>query len=126
MSMNEETYLSAVNYAIEHMYYAPASVLRKLTALSASLSKKSRSNSVKQEPTPRQQENTALKADIVAWMKPYAWYCVADVWKGVPSFESVKDMTHNRVAELLAQLVKEQTVLRGQIGGEALFTLVKV
>jgi len=118
--MKNETYLSAVNYAIENLSDAPASILEKLTALSASLSKK---NSAERKPTPKQRENAGFKADIVAWMKPDTLYCVADVCKGVPSFEGVEGMTHNRVTALLSQLVKEQVILREEVKGKAFFKL---
>ena len=102
------TQRSALTYAIEHLPDAPADVLDKLTAMVASLDKKS---SAERKPTAKQVENANFKADILAWMEPNAQYLSADITKGVPALVDA-GVSANRVTAMLTQLVNDGAIIR--------------
>ena len=102
------TYASAVEYALSHLTDAPASVQEKLTALLASLEKKS---NAERKPTKTQTENAGFKQDILAWMTPNTLYSVTDVTKGVPSIAKA-ELSNARVSAMLTQLVNDGTLVR--------------
>ena len=102
------TQRSALTYAIEHLSDAPADVLDKLTAMVASLDKKS---SAERKPTAKQVENAGFKSDILAWMEPDAQYLSADIAKGVPSVVAA-GLSANRVTAMLTQLVNDGAIVR--------------
>jgi hypothetical protein len=114
------TYASAVEYALSHLTDAPASVQEKLTALLASLEKKS---NAERKPTKTQTENAGYKQDILAWMTPNTLYSVTDVTKGVPSIAKA-ELSNARVSAMLTQLVKDaHALVREEVKGKAYFKL---
>ena len=102
------TQRSALTYAIEHLPDAPADVLDKLTAMVASLDKKS---SAERKPTAKQVENANFKADILAWMEPNTQYLSADITKSVPALVDA-GVSANRVTAMLTQLVNDGAIIR--------------
>lgn len=115
-----ETQLSAVKYALEHLPNAPESVLEKLTALSNSLAKKA---SAERKPTPKQVENAGFKADILEWMEPETLYSPSEVTKGVPAFAGNDDISNARVVAMLSQLKDAGQLVRVQVKGKVYFKL---
>ena len=100
MSTSKTTYRSAVDYAIKNLPDAPAEVMEKLTALSASLEKKS---GAERKPTATQIANEGYKTAIADFLrgceKPVT---VTDILKSVPALEG---FSNQKVSALMTQMV---------------------
>ena len=79
-------------------------------------------NSAERKPTPKQIENEGFKADILAWMESEKDYSVAEIAKGVPSFDAA-GVKPQRVTALLTQLKDAGKVVRTEIKGKAFYRL---
>jgi len=104
---NKTTYKTAVEYAIKNLPNAPADITEKLTALAASLEKKS---GAERKPTATQVANEGYKAAIVEFLgncdKPQT---VTDILKSVPA---VAGFSNQKVSALMTQLVTAQAVIK--------------
>ena len=121
MTTEKMTYRSAVEYAIAHLADAPADVTEKLTALSASLAKKSTAD---RKPTAKQKENVGFKADILAFMEVGKQYTIGELAKEVPAIAAC-GMSTNRVSALVKQLKDNGDVVRTEVKGKAYFALAE-
>ena len=107
MNASKTTYRSAVEYAIKHLTDAPADVTEKLTALAASLEKKS---GAERKPTATQVANEGYKAAIAEFLrnadKPQT---VTDILKGV---EPLNGFSNQKVSALMTQMVNAGAVVK--------------
>jgi hypothetical protein len=107
MSNTKTTYRSAVEYAVKNLADAPQDVLDKLTALAASLEKKS---GAERKPTATQVANEGYKSAIVDFLggvdKPQT---VTDILKGVPALEG---FSNQKVSALMTQLKDAGVVVK--------------
>ena len=107
MNTSKTTYKTAVDYAIRNLSDAPADVIDKLTALAASLEKKS---GAERKPTATQVANEGYKAAIAEFLrgcdKPQT---VTDILKGVPAVEG---FSNQKVSALMSQMVNGGEVVK--------------
>ena len=120
MTNEKVTYRTSVDYAIDHLVDAPADILEKLHALSASLEKKA---TAERKPTAKQTANEQYKEAIVAFMERDHLYSVQDVFKGVEVWANDPDMTSARCSALLTQLKRAELVERVEDKRKAYFKL---
>ena len=107
MTTSKTTYKTAVDYAIANLGNAPADVLEKLTALSASLAKKS---GAERKPTATQTANEGYKTCIVEFLGGVGQpQTVTDILKGVPAFDG---FSNQKVSALMTQLVTAGLVVK--------------
>ena len=107
MSNTKTTYRSAVEYAVKNLADAPQDVLDKLTALAASLEKKS---GAERKPTATQVANEGYKAAIVDFLGGVdAPQTVTDILKGVPALEG---FSNQKVSALMTQLKDAGVVVK--------------
>ena len=107
MTASKTTYRSAVEYAIRNLTDAPADVTEKLTALCASLERKS---GAERKPTATQVANEGYKASIVEFLGNCdAPQTVTDVLKGVPALDG---FSNQKVSALMTQLVNAGAVVK--------------
>ena len=107
MTNTKTTYKTAVDYAIANLPAAPADVVEKLTALSASLAKKS---GAERKPTATQTANEGYKTCIVEFLQSAdAPQTVTDILKGVPAFDG---FSNQKVSALMTQLVNAGAVVK--------------
>ena len=120
MTTSKTTYRSAVDFAIANLQDAPADVMDKLTALSASLEKKS---GAERKPTANQTANEGYKALIVDFLgNADAPQTVTDILKGVPAFEG---FSNQKVSALMTQLVNAHEVVKTTDKRRSYFALAK-
>lgn len=114
------TYRTAVEYAIRNLQDAPAEVVEKLTALSASLERKS---GTERKPTKNQVANEGYKAAIAEFLrgcdKPQT---VTDILKGIaiPEVES-----NQKVSALMTQMVNAGIVVKTSDKRRSYFALAE-
>jgi len=101
------TYKTAIEYAIKNLPDAPADVRDKLTALVASLEKKS---GAERKPTATQVANEGFKSAIIDFLreadKPQT---VTDILKGVAALNG---FSNQKVSALMTQLVNGGLVVK--------------
>lgn len=101
------TYKTAIEYAIKNLPDAPADVRDKLTALVASLEKKS---GAERKPTATQVANEGFKSAIIDFLrgadKPQT---VTDILKGVAALNG---FSNQKVSALMTQLVNGGMVVK--------------
>lgn len=101
------TYKTAIEYAIKNLPDAPADVRDKLTALVASLEKKS---GAERKPTATQVANEGFKSAIIDFLreadKPQT---VTDILKGVAALNG---FSNQKVSALMTQLVNSGLVVK--------------
>ena len=68
-------------------------------------------NSAERKPTPKQVENAAYRADILAYMERGVQYTAGDLAKQVPSLVE-NDLSVNRVTPMLTALVADGSVVK--------------
>lgn len=116
--MEKMTYVSAIAYVLAHAEL-PTEVAEKLTALSASISKRNASKSDK--PTKKQTANEGVKTAIVEVMgkadKPMT---ITAIVKAM----GVEELTNQRVSALVRQLIADGVVVRTEEKRVAYFSLV--
>ena len=107
MNTSKTTYRSAVDFAIAHLTDAPADVLEKLSALSASLERKS---GAERKPTATQTANEGYKESILDYLSAVgAPQTVTDILKGIPAFDG---FSNQKVSALMTQLVNAGAVVK--------------
>ena len=107
MNASKTTYRSAVEYAIKNLSDAPAEVMEKLTALSASLEKKS---GAERKPTATQVANEGYKTAICEFLSERGEPAtVTDILKSVPAVEG---FSNQKVSALMTQLVNAGAVVK--------------
>ena len=106
MTASKTTYRSAVEYAIRNLTDAPADVTEKLTALCASLERKS---GAERKPTATQIANEGYKSAIVDFLSDHTLRTVTDILKGVPALEG---FSNQKVSALMTQLVNAGAVVK--------------
>jgi hypothetical protein len=120
MNTSKTTYRSAVEYAIKNLPDAPAEVMEKLTALSASLEKKS---GAERKPTATQVANEGYKAAIAEFLggidKPVT---VTDILKGVPALDG---FSNQKVSALMTQMVNGGAVVKTSDKRRSYFALAE-
>lgn len=116
--MDKMTYAKALEIAIASV--SEAEVADKLTALKASLAKKS--NSGAKKPTKTQVENEGLRTAILNAMVSGEQYTISSIIK---SFDCASGMSVNKVSALVRQLKLEGLVERTEVKGVAYFTKVE-
>ena len=120
MSTSKTTYRSAVDYAIKNLPDAPAEVMEKLTALSASLEKKS---GAERKPTATQVANEGYKAAIAEFLstcdKPVT---VTDILKSVPALDG---FSNQKVSALMTQMVNGGAVVKTSDKRRSYFALAE-
>lgn len=115
--MTKMTYASALEIAIASV--SDVEVAEKLTALKASLAKKSNGE---KKPTKTQIENENLKGSILEQMENGVGYTVSGI---VKNFEGFEDFSVNKVSALIRQLKLEGKVTRSEEKGVAYFFKVE-
>lgn len=100
------TYIDALNVAIASL--SDAEAIEKLTALRSQYEKRA---GAERKPTAKQNENSAYKSDIVAWMEPEQTYQVGDILKGVPTIAEA-GLSIQRVSAMLTQLVNDGVLVK--------------
>lgn len=70
-----------------------------------------RKNSAERKPTPKQVENAAYRADILAYMEQGVQYTACDLAKQVPSLVE-NGISVNRVTPMLTALVADGSVIK--------------
>jgi len=120
MTNTKTTYRSAVEYAVKNLQDAPQDVLDKLTALAASLEKKS---GAERKPTATQVANEGYKSAIVDFLgncdKPQT---VTDILKGVAALEG---FSNQKVSALMTQLVNAGAVVKTSDKRRSYFALAE-
>lgn len=120
MNASKTTYRSAVEYAIKNLSDAPAEVMEKLTALSASLERKS---GTERKPTATQVANEGYKSAICEFLrgadKPLT---VTDILKNVPAVEG---FSNQKVSALMTQLVTVGAVVKTADKRRSYFAIAK-
>ena len=119
MNASKTTYRSAVEYAIRNLTDAPADVTEKLTALCASLERKS---GAERKPTATQVANEGYKAAIVEFLCDADPCTVTDILKGVPALEG---FSNQKVSALMTQLVNAGEVVKTTDKRRSYFALAK-
>lgn len=118
--MTKTTYKTAVEYAIDHLTDAPEDVREKLSALAASLEKKS---GAERKPTATQVANEGFKSAIVDFLASAdAPQTVSDILKGVPAFDG---FSNQKVSALMTQLVAAGTVVKTTDKRRSYFAIAK-
>jgi hypothetical protein len=120
MNTSKTTYRTAVEYAIRNLSDAPQDVLDKLTALCASLEKKS---GAERKPTATQVANEGYKSAIVDFLggvdKPQT---VTDILKGVAALDG---FSNQKVSALMTQLVNGGAVIKTSDKRRSYFALAE-
>ena len=120
MTASKTTYRSAVEYAIRNLTDAPADVTEKLTALCASLERKS---GAERKPTATQVANEGYKAAIEDFLANAETPCtVTDILKGTPALEG---FSNQKVSALMTQLVNAGKVTKTSDKRRSYFALAE-
>ena len=112
------TQKNAIAYVLDNCE-VPAEVREKLTAMKASLEKRSVSKG-ERKPTKTQVANEGFKQVIVDNMEPGRLYTITELAKEMPFGE---ELTSQRVSALVTQLKKAGTVIRTEDKRKAYFSL---
>lgn len=113
--MEKMTYAKALEVAIAEV--KDIEVVEKLTALKASLARKS---SGERKPSPTQLANEKLKVAILDFMDEGTAYTVSEIQKGCT--ELPEDISNQRVSALVRQLKDSGAVTRSEVKGKAYFS----
>lgn len=112
--MKKLTYTDALDIAIASVS-ADSAVAEKLTALKASLEKKSHS---KHKPTANQTANAGYKEVILAGMEDGKSYTITDLNKNI---DGLSELSNQKISALVRQLVESGKVIREQVKRKAYF-----
>lgn len=88
----------------------------------ALLERKSTTKDGEKKQTAQQQENEAIKGEILNYMEMGSHYTISNLMTNVPNLPA--DMSHHRMVSLTSQLVKAEALVRSKgKGGVTLFSL---
>jgi hypothetical protein len=93
-------------------------IVAKLTEMIDGLEKKSGGEKALTE---QQKQNMGFKVDILTFLADGKEYTATEILRSVPTFP--KDMSNQRVSQLLRQLILDQQVKKHEEKGKSLFSL---
>ena len=98
--------------------FSHAEIVAKLTEMIDGLEKKSGGEKALTE---QQKQNMGFKVDILTFLADGKEYTATEILRSVPTFP--KEMSNQRVSQLLRQLIIDQQVKKREEKGKSLFSL---